>query len=125
MLVWVEVRPYQQTENIDLSIYYKRLGFHLTNPTKHDIQYIVPASVLSIINDTGSYSYIMRCSQSIQKQEENVWPINAFTKGKYDMCQASGCALVCQHKIDSSHNKLEITITLQTSPIRPIKNLTS
>ena len=62
MLVWAEVRPYQQPDNIDISIYYKRLGFHLTNPTKHDIQYIVPASVLSIINDTDSYSYIMRCS---------------------------------------------------------------
>ena len=48
MLVWIEVHPKQQG---DISFYYKRLGFHLTPPNKHDIQNIVPASVLSVIHN--------------------------------------------------------------------------
>ena len=108
MLIWVEVRPYQQNQQTDISGYYKKLGFHVTNPTKHDIQHIVPPIVLSIINAEKTYSHIMRCIKPIKKQEESRGAINAFTNKECDMCQAFlGCALVCDFKMDNSHNKLE------------------
>jgi len=107
MLIWVEVRPHQEKKT-DISGYYKKLGFHVTNPTKHDIQHIVPPIVLSIINAEKTYSHIMRCTKQIQKQEENKGAINHFINRKCDMCQASlGCALVCDFIMNKSHNKLE------------------
>ena len=109
MLIWIEVRPHQQhqQQNTDISAYYKKLGFHLTNPTNHEIQYIIPPTVLKIINNTDSYSHIMRCTKPIQKQEQIRRAINQFTNGKCDMCQASGCILVCEYKMNNSHNKLD------------------
>ena len=50
MLVWVEVHP-KQNEQSDISLYYKRLGFHLTPPEKYHVQHIVPVSVLSVIQN--------------------------------------------------------------------------
>ena len=109
MLIWVEViQPVQGQDTTDISGYYKKLGFHLTNPTKHDIQHIVPPTVLSIINAEKTYSHIMRCTKPIKKQGENKGAINAFTKKECDMCQAAlGCALVCDYIMKDSHNKLE------------------
>ena len=96
MLVWIEVHPKQP----DISFYYKKLGFHLTPPDKHDIQNIVPASVLSVIHNKKLYSYILKCSNVIKEVKE----ITQVTKdGKCDMCQAVGCALVCKHKDKKSH----------------------
>jgi len=106
MLIWIEIRPYQQQQQkiTDISGYYKKLGFHLTNPTNHEIQYIVPPTVLKIINDTDSH--IMRCTKPIQKQEENKGAMNHFTYGKCDMCQASGCITVCTFNVQDSLNTL-------------------
>jgi len=107
MLIWIEIRPYQQQQHItDVSGYYKKLGFHLTNPTNHEIQYIVPPTVLNIINETDSYSHIMRCTKPIQKQEEIRRAMNHFTYGKCDMCQASGCITVCTFNVQDSLNTL-------------------
>ena len=107
MLIWIEIRPYQQQQQqTDISGYYKKLGFHLTNPTNHEIQYIVPPTVLNIINETDSYSHIMRCTKLIKKQEENEGAMNHFTYGKCDMCQASGCITVCTFNVQDSLNTL-------------------
>merc|ERR1712127_129552 len=104
MLIWVEViQPVQGQDTTDISGYYKKLGFHLTNPTKHDIQHIVPPIVLSIINAEKPYSHIMRCTKPIKQQEESRGAINAFTNKKCDVCQASlGCALVCDFIMKNS-----------------------
>ena len=50
MLVWIEIHS-KQLQPPDISLYYKRLGFHLTPPEKHNLQNIVPASVLSVIHN--------------------------------------------------------------------------
>ena len=48
MLIWIEVSP---SSGEDVSSYYKKIGFNITSPTKHDIQHLVPDSVLTLINN--------------------------------------------------------------------------
>ena len=50
MLVYIANHP-KQNEQQDISLYYKRLGFHLTPPEKYHVQHIVPVSVLSVIQN--------------------------------------------------------------------------
>ena len=102
MLVWIEVTP-KPNQQPDISSYYKRLGFHLTLPEKHDIQNIVPASVLSVIHDKKLYSYILKCSNVIKKRKEIIDTTSNLIKRKCDMCKAEGCALLCKHKVKKSH----------------------
>ena len=39
-----------------------------------------------------------------QEKARIIQQITQFTKGKSDMCQAEGCALVCKHKDKISQN---------------------
>ena len=55
MLVWIEIHLKRPG---DTSLYYMRLGFHLTPPENHNVQNIVPVSVLSVIHNKELYSYI-------------------------------------------------------------------
>ena len=100
ILVWIEVDPKRPG---DKSLYYKRLGFHLTPPEKHNKQNIVPASVLSVIHNKELYRYIFKCSNIIKKRKQIIKPINQFTKGKYDICQADDYTLMGKHKDNKSH----------------------
>ena len=102
MLVWIEVHP-KQNQQPDISLYYKRIGFHLTIPEKHDIQNIVPASVLSDIHNDKSYSYILQCSSVIKKRKQITQTSRHFLSGRCDMCKAVGCAVLCKHKDKKSH----------------------
>ena len=65
MLIWIEVHPKRPGV---ISLYYKRLGFHLTPPDKHVIQNIVPTFVLSVIHNRELYSYIFKYSNIIKKE---------------------------------------------------------
>ena len=64
MLIWIEVSP---SSGEDVSSYYKNIGFNITSPTKHDIQHLVPDSVLTLINNDESYNHIMECHEPIKK----------------------------------------------------------
>ena len=64
MLIWIEVNP---SSNENISLYYKKIGFNMTSPTKHNIQHLFLGSVLTLINNTESYNHIMECHEPITK----------------------------------------------------------
>ena len=105
MLIWIEVSP---SSGEDISSYYKKIGFHITSPSKHNIQHLVPDSVLTLINDDESYNHIMECHEPIQKLKPISRTINKFTQNSNcDMCNSSPCVMVCEHEVEKSHNILE------------------
>ena len=65
MLICIEVSP---SFSEDISKYYNMIGFNITSPTKHNIQYLVPDSVLALTNNEESNHHIMECHESITKR---------------------------------------------------------
>ena len=107
MLIWIEVSP---SSGEDVSLYYKNIGFNITSPTKHDIQHLVPDSVLTLINDEESYNHIMECHEPIKKRRPITRTSTKFIQSNCDMCDSSPCVMVCEYEVEKSHNILEKTI---------------
>ena len=83
MPVWIEVYP-KRHQYTEISLYYKRLGFYLTPPKKHNIQKIVPASVISVIHNKELYNYNFKGSNLIKKRKEIFKQITQLTQGRCD-----------------------------------------
>ena len=107
MLVWIEVSP---SSGRDISSYYKKIGFNITSPTKHNIQHLVPDSLLTLINDLESYNHIMECHEPITKQNQISKNISKFHQSSCDMCNSSPCVMVCEQGVEKSHNILEKSV---------------
>ena len=104
MLIWIEVSP---SSGEDVSSYYKNIGFNITSPTKHDIQHLVPDSVLTLINNDESYNHIMECHEPIKKRKPIARTSTKFIQSNCDMCDSSPCVMVCEYGVEKSHNILE------------------
>ena len=87
----------------DVSLYYKKIGFNITSPTKQKIQHLVPDSVLTLINNEESYNHIMECHEPITKQNQITRNITKFTQSNCDMFDTSPCVIVCKQKVQTSH----------------------
>ena len=111
ILIWIEVSP---SSGKDASSYYKKIGFNITSPTKHDIQHLVPDSVLTLINDEESYNHIMECHEPINKRKTISRTLTKFTQSSCDMCSGPSCVMVCEHVVEKSHNILEKSIRKRT-----------
>ena len=106
MLVWIEVSP---SSGRDISSYYKKIGFNITSPTKHNIQHLVLDSVLTLISDEDSHNHIIECHEPIVKRNQISKNIIKFLQSGCDMCDKSPCVMVCEQGVEKAHNILEKT----------------
>ena len=119
MLIWIEVSP---SSGEDVSLYYKKIGFNITSPTKHNSQHLVPDSVLTLINNEELYNHIMECHEPINKRKKISRTFNKFIQSNCDMCSSPSCVMVCEHVVEKSHNILEKSIRKKNNKNQNLRN---